>query len=110
VRYLDFTEGPGISNEHELFRLKRTQINPYVFDCFHRIFTGQDDALPEANEQSRSGFSKMPTSIDLYRLEEIIDPVDGAFGQYDNDQLVRSLDWFDDPLAPQEEPVEWEDV
>jgi len=110
VRYLDFTEGPGISNEHELFRLKRTQINPYVFDCFHRIFTGQDDALPEANGQSQSGFSKMPTSIDLYRLEEIIDPVDGAFGQYDNDQLVRSLDWFDDPLAPEEEPVEWEDV
>lgn len=106
IAYLDFSDGPRIDKEHEFFRLKKGQTNPYVFDCLQRIFTGSDDGLPQQDGTSALGFSKMPTAITLYRLEEIIDPVDGAFGQYDNDVLVKSLDWFEDPLNPDEEPID----
>lgn len=102
VNYIDCTGGPGISNRHEFFKFDRADIshNKHYYDWFNRVFNAVPDGLPNVNSESLSGFSKMPTQISLYRLEKIFDPVDGEFNDDYEDELVKSLDWFEDPLVP----------
>lgn len=97
IHYLDFTDAEFIDNKHEIFVDKRSKTNEDVFDCLGRLFRGEIDLLPRARNESNAGFSKMPTEIHLYQLEEILDPVEDVSVA----ELVPSLKWFKDPLAAQ---------
>ncbi len=76
IHYLDFTDGEWVDNEHEFFKLEKDATNDYVYDCLDRILKSVADQLPENSGESKSGFSKMPTDVALYRLEDIIHPAD----------------------------------
>ena len=108
IHYLDFSDAPYVDKDHEMFRRGRKKTNPYVFDCLGRIYRNEPDLLPALNGKSNAGFSKMPTELNLYRLQDICDPVDSTSEEYDQDfATVYSLNWFEDPLHPRE--VETED-
>lgn len=99
IKYIDFTYGEGVNEEHEFFNLSRKASNENVFDLLKRIFNGQSDELPTVNSDSSSGFTKMPTDISLYRLSRILDPVD--------DEVITPLDRFKNPLGEYDD--EWND-
>lgn len=95
INYLDFTGGEYVENKHELFIEKRAKTNEVIFDLLSRLFRAEADQLPRDNGESHAGFSKMPSKINLYQLEYILDPVeDEALAE-----KVTSLSWFKDPLG-----------
>lgn len=95
INYLDFTGGEYVENKHELFIEQRAETNQTVFDLLGRLFRAEPDQLPRENNESHAGFSKMPSNINLYQLEYILDPVENAVIA----EKVPSLKWFKDPLA-----------
>lgn len=95
--YLDFSDGPDIEIDHEMFRRERNKTNEYVFDVLGRIFRAESDGLPHEYSESAAGFSRMPTDISLYRLEMINDPVPIGSEAPDDEALVSSLSVFKDP-------------
>ena len=95
ITYLDFTDAEYINNQHEIFVKKKSNTNDDVYDCLGRIFRAELDLLPIDKNESHAGFSRMPTDILLYQLEEIVDPIDGE----EAESLVSSLSWFEDPLT-----------
>ncbi len=109
VFYLDFTSAPGVDDNHEIFKQKRANdyeetdlsglIDGSVFDCLGRIFRAEDDKLPMANKEVKSGFMKMPTDTLLYRLNELIHPADSYHPP--EEELVSPLDLFVELGAPE---------
>jgi hypothetical protein len=77
AKYLDFSDAVDTSdeNEHEFFRLGTTAkglksyTNAAIYTVLGKLFRGERPALTPA-----SGFRKKGNN--LYRLAEIIDPVD----------------------------------
>lgn len=95
INYLDFTGGESVENKHELFIESRDKTNQVIFDLLGRLFRGEPDQLPREINESHAGFSKMPSSVNLYQLEYILDPVEDEVLA----EKVASLKWFRDPLA-----------
>jgi len=95
INYLDFTDGVYVSDDHEFFKRGKEDTNLDIYQCLGRIFRGEPDLLPEYDKKSKSGFTKMPTSVQLFRLEDVIHPADIDFDP-ENDQTVSSLSLFDD--------------
>ena len=95
INYLDFTDGVYVSDDHEFFKRGKEDTDPDIYNCLRRLFRAEPDLLPEVNEESNAGFTKMPTDVQLYRLENVIHPADTDFDP-ENDQTVSSLGLFDD--------------
>jgi len=95
INYLDFTGGESVENKHELFIESRDKTNETVFDLLGRLFRAEPDQLPREKNESHAGFSKMPSNINLYQLEYILDPVEDEVMA----EKVLSLKWFRDPLV-----------
>ncbi len=106
IHYLDFTYGESVNNDHEFFKLSRDKSNENVFDCLNRIFNMKADELPTVAKESHAGFSKMPTEISLYQLENILDPVDDGSSDDEDLTYIKSLDRFTDPLNPVDDDEE----
>jgi len=94
INYLDFTGGEYVENKHELFIESRSKTNEEIFDLLGRLFSAKPDQLPRENNESHAGFSKMPSNINLYQLEYILDPLENEVMA----EKVPSLKWFRDPL------------
>ncbi len=95
INYLDFTGGAYVENKHELFIEQRAETNEAIFDLLGRLFRAEPDQLPRENNESHAGFSKMPSNINLFQLEYILDPVEDEVMA----EKVPSLKWFRDPLV-----------
>lgn len=95
INYLDFTGGEYVENKHELFIESQAETNQAIFDLLGRLFRAEPDQLPREKNESHAGFSKMPSNIQLYQLEYILDPVEDEVLA----EKVASLKWFRDPLA-----------
>jgi len=93
IHYLDFSDGEWVDNEHEFFHLAKDNTNDYVYDCLDRIIKSMSDELPVNKNESKSGFSRMPADVSLYRLEYIIHPADED-EPIDDILPVKSLDLF----------------
>lgn len=94
ITYLDFTDGEDVSDDHEFFKRGKDDTNIHVFNCLGRIFRAEPDLLPETASQSNEGFSKMPASVNLYRIQKVIDPADIEYDP-DSDHPIPSLNLFD---------------
>lgn len=94
INYLDFTGGESVENKHELFIESRDKTNETVFDLLGRLFRAEPDQLPREKNESHAGFSKMPSHINLYQLEYILDPLEDEVMA----EKVPSLKCFRDPL------------
>ncbi len=94
INYLDFSGGEYVENKHELFIESRSESNEVIFDLLGRLFRAEPDQLPREINESHAGFSKMPSTINLYQLEYILDPVEDEVLA----EKVASLKWFRDPL------------
>lgn len=111
IHYLDFSDAPKISKDHEMFRRHKKKTNQHVFDCLGRIYRNEPDLLPGRDGKSNAGFSKMPTMIQLFRLQELLDPVEYDDGSFDDEtETVSSLSQFEDPLKAEETVMDddWE--
>ena len=100
IHYLDFTYGESINNDHEFFKFSKDRTNEQVFECLDRIFSAQPDLLPAIEKQSNAGFTKMPTRVSLYCLENILDAAHGDTDEDGELNYIKSLDQFTDPLIP----------
>jgi len=100
VNYLDFTYGESINNDHEFFRFGKDRTNEKVFEWLSRILSAQPDLLPTIEKESNAGFTKMPTRVTLYRLEDILDAAHGDTDEDGGLNFIKSLDQFSDPLEP----------
>jgi len=97
INYLDFTDGIWVDNEHEFFRLSKDKTNDYVFECLDNILKAKPDQLPTENSKSSAGFTKMPTTVSLYRLEDLIHPADED-ERLEDIVPIKSLDEFNRKL------------
>ena len=111
LHYIDCTDGEGIGDGHEFFKFSRnsTNINTHYFDWFQQVFHQDKDQLPQQNMETSAGFSKMPTPHNLYQFEEILDPVNGEYNDNYEKELIKSLDWFENPSSPKV-PIEDEEL
>lgn len=106
IKYLDFSYGEHVNNEHEFFKLNEKDTNRYVYGLLKTVLNGQIDELPaEKSAKNDTGFTRMPTKVLLYQLTDIIHPADtdGAGDEDTDSPTISPLDIFVDPLEPIEE-------
>lgn len=77
VTYLDFSDGEYVYNQHEFFNLSKRNSNDFIFDALGEVFSGKQIALPSTYHDDKNGFIRWHKTLLLYRLEIILDPVDG---------------------------------
>lgn len=106
IKYLDFSYGEHVNNEHEFFKLNEESTNTYVYGLLKVILNSQVDELPtEKSDNNDTGFTRMPTKVLLYQLTDIIHPADTdeTGGEDTDNPTISPLDIFVDPLIVPEE-------
>lgn len=102
TRYLDLSEMPcaglitGCEYEHEYYIRDTSELIDEAVELMSALLTGNNDFLPDTNNTSKNGFSKMPTDIELYKFEYIVMDSDRDLPE---PRQHESLGNFEDPLA-----------
>ncbi len=86
----------GCEYEHEYYIRDTSELIDEAVELMSALLTGNNDFLPDTNNTSKNGFSKMPTDIELYKFEYIVMDSDRDLPE---PRQHESLGNFEDPLA-----------
>jgi len=90
-KYLDFTDGAWVDNNHNFFIYNKDDMNETIFKLMNRLLKGNKDNLPtKPFSSNNSGFSLLSKSRLIYRLQYVMDPT-GDGDPHDEDQYIESL-------------------
>ena len=90
VKYIDFSDGAWVYEDHNFFTDKEGKANDDIFALISRLLKGKPDGLPVQPYTSKNGFSRTMKSKQIYRLQMILDPT-GDGDSNDEDQFMPSL-------------------
>ena len=107
ANYLDFTDAKGINSRHEIFTENSDSIDPLIVELLSRLFRSDvNDKLPNKKSAVKGGFRMMPTLPSVYKPQWIIEDESLCDGGYDDDCLISSLKYFEDPFKNEADYVE----
>ncbi|MBT8120709.1 MAG: alpha/beta hydrolase [Gammaproteobacteria bacterium] len=113
VEYLNFTDGFGIENKHEIFTCDgvsvdepwaagSNDIDDTIFQLIGRIIRSESsDGLPAkiGRHANGKGFSRMDTSVKIYKPRWIVED-ENLCEEHESICFLDSLDDFEDPFQP----------
>lgn len=97
--YIDLTDAVGVDSKHEIFTETADNIDPVIVELFGRLFRSEKtDKLPTKKDSVKSGFRMMPTLPKVYKPQWILEDEALCEPDYNNDCLISSLQYFEDPF------------
>ena len=89
----------GVDSKHEIFTETAEDIDPVIVELFGRLFRSEKaDKLPTKKDSVKSGFRMMPTLPKVYKPQWILEDEALCEPDYNNDCLISSLQYFEDPF------------
>ena len=113
VEYLNFTDGFGVENKHEIFTCDgvsvdepwaagSNDIDDTIFQLIGRIIRSESsDGLPAkiGRHANGKGFSRMDTSVKIYKPRWIVED-ENLCEEHESLCFLDSFDDFEDPFQP----------
>jgi hypothetical protein len=113
VDYLDFTDGYGVDEKHEIFTCKgvsidnnwisagKNNIDISIFNLLGKIFRSETkDGLPTKKGGALNGISKMKTLPNVFKPEWIVED-ESLSEEHEDISFIYSLEHFTDPYKPE---------